>query len=92
MLIICTLLQTDNHASSTSLNFYWLDALPDAQTTVLKGQNFQQGHHQQLEIGNFVIFDLCLVDLRNYIRYEHVWLVEVMCDLLQSVVTVNFDL
>jgi len=29
MQIICTLLQTDNHASTSSLNFYWLDAFPD---------------------------------------------------------------
>jgi len=29
-------LQTDNHASTSSLNFYRPDALPDAQPTVLK--------------------------------------------------------
>jgi len=36
MQIICTMLQTDNHASTSSLNFYRLDALPDAQATVSK--------------------------------------------------------
>jgi len=36
MQIICTLLQTDNHASTSSLTFYWLDALPDAQLTASK--------------------------------------------------------
>jgi len=34
--IICTTLQTDNHASSPSLNFYRPDALLDAQPTVSK--------------------------------------------------------
>jgi len=29
MQIICTLLQTDNHASTSSISFYRLDALPD---------------------------------------------------------------
>jgi len=28
---ICTLLQTDNHTNTSSLNFYRPDALPDAQ-------------------------------------------------------------
>jgi len=32
----CTLLQTDNHASTSSLNFYRSDALPDAKPTVSK--------------------------------------------------------
>ena len=36
MQIICTSLQTDNHASISSLNFYRPDALPDAQPTVSK--------------------------------------------------------
>jgi len=36
MQIICTLLQTDNHTSTSSLNFYWPDALPDTQPTVSK--------------------------------------------------------
>jgi len=33
MQIICTLLQTGNHASTLSLNFYRTDALPDTQPT-----------------------------------------------------------
>ena len=33
---ICTSPQTDNHTSTPSLNFYRLDALPDAQQTVSK--------------------------------------------------------
>jgi len=36
MQIICTLLQTDDHASTSSLNIYTLDAFPDAQPSVLK--------------------------------------------------------
>jgi len=36
MQIICTTLQTDDHASTPSLNFYGPDALPDAQQTVSK--------------------------------------------------------
>jgi len=36
MQIICTSLQADNHASTSSLNFYRLDALPDTQPTVSK--------------------------------------------------------
>ena len=36
MQIICTSLQTDNHASTSSLNFYTPDALPDAKPTALK--------------------------------------------------------
>ena len=34
--IICTSLQTDNHARTRSLNFYRPDALPDAQPTASK--------------------------------------------------------
>ena len=33
MQIICTSLETDNHASTSSLSFYRPDALPDAQPT-----------------------------------------------------------
>jgi len=33
MQIICTLLQTDNHASTSPLRFYRPDALPEAQPT-----------------------------------------------------------
>ena len=36
MQTICTSLQTDNHASTPSLNFYNPDAVPDAQPTVSK--------------------------------------------------------
>jgi len=31
MQTVCTSLQTDNHASNSSLNFYRMYALPDAQ-------------------------------------------------------------
>jgi len=34
--IVCTSLQTDNHASTSSLYFYRPDALPDAQPTMSK--------------------------------------------------------
>jgi len=36
MQIICTLLETDNHASTSSLNIYMLDAFPDTQPSVSK--------------------------------------------------------
>jgi len=36
MQIICTLLQTDNHASTSSLSFYRPDALPATQPTASK--------------------------------------------------------
>jgi len=36
MQITCTSLQTDNHTSTSSLNFYRPDALPDAQPTMSK--------------------------------------------------------
>jgi len=36
MQIICTSLQTDNHASTSPLSFYKLDALPAAQPTASK--------------------------------------------------------
>jgi len=36
MQIICTSLQTDNHASTSSLSFYRPDALPAAQPTASK--------------------------------------------------------
>ena len=36
MQIICTSLQTHNHTSTTSLNFYWPDALPDVIRPVSK--------------------------------------------------------
>jgi len=34
MQIIYTSLQTNNHASTSLLTFYWPDALPDVQPTV----------------------------------------------------------
>jgi len=36
MQTICTSLQRDNHTNTSSLNFYRLEALPDAQPTVSK--------------------------------------------------------
>ena len=38
--IICTSLQTDNHASTSSLSFYRPNALPDAQPTVSKHRRY----------------------------------------------------
>jgi len=38
MQTICTSLQTDNHTTTSSLNFYRPDALPDAQPTVSNGK------------------------------------------------------
>jgi len=39
MQTICTLLQTDNHTNTSSLNFYRPDALPDAQPTKHRRNN-----------------------------------------------------
>jgi len=36
MQTICTSVHSDNHTNTSSLNFYRLDALPDAQPTVSK--------------------------------------------------------
>ena len=36
MQTVCTSLQTDNHTSTSSLNFYRPDAVPDAQPTASK--------------------------------------------------------
>jgi len=36
MQVTCTLVQADNHASTSALNFYRPDALPDAEPTVSK--------------------------------------------------------
>ena len=40
MQIICTSLQTDNHASTSPLSFYRPDALPAAQTTASKNWRY----------------------------------------------------
>ena len=48
MQIICTSLQPDNHASTSSLSFYRPDALPDAQPAVSK--HWRQGTHLALLI------------------------------------------
>ena len=45
----CTLLQTDNHAITSSLNFYRPDAVPDAQSTLskrLEGKNHRPHHNR----------------------------------------------
>ena len=47
MQTICTSLQTDNHTNTSWLNFYRLDALPDAQPTVSKHWR-QQNWCQQI--------------------------------------------
>jgi len=51
MEIICTLLQTDNHASTSPLSFYMTDALPAAQPTVSKhwSQGEPKGKHRARE-------------------------------------------
>ena len=41
MQTICTLLQTDNHSNTSSLNFYMPDALPNAQPCQSTGGNVQ---------------------------------------------------
>ena len=46
MQTVCTLLQTDNHANTSSLNFYRPDALPAAQPTVSK-------HWRQIDVQKY---------------------------------------
>jgi len=48
MQIICTLLQTDNHAYTSSLIFYRLDALPDAQPAVSKTKGILMEYFNKL--------------------------------------------
>jgi len=54
MLIICTLLQTDNHAITSSPSFYRQDALPATQPTVSK--------HWRL----FCLFDVTVLSFNCY--------------------------
>jgi len=49
---VCTLLQTDNHASTPPLSFYWPDALPATQPTASKHWRQQNYWHNQLIICN----------------------------------------
>ena len=48
MQTICTSLQTDNHINTSSLNFYRLDALPDAQPTVSKPEKNEGNWQSQV--------------------------------------------
>jgi len=50
MQIICTSLQTDNHASTSSLNFYRTDALSDAQPTVSKHGTMKSERESTAEV------------------------------------------
>jgi len=47
-----TLLQIDNHTNTSSLNFYSLDALPDAQPTALNAAN----EHTQMFVASFCYY------------------------------------
>jgi len=66
MQIICTSLQTDNHASIPSLNFYRLDALPDTQPTVL---NHWYVHADTKWLMDFKMLILCSHD--DTIPYQY---------------------
>jgi len=53
---VCTWLQTDNHTNTSSLDFYRLKALPDAQPTVSKQPLYRStcvSCHLQLRTGGF---------------------------------------
>jgi len=50
MQTICTSLQTDNHANTSSRNFYMPDALPDAQQTASK--QWRHSYHRKLKNNN----------------------------------------
>ena len=67
--IICTLLQTGNHASSSPLSFYRPDALPTAQPTASKHwrqiiEYYTLLHCNVLSLGSWTQFsrELCLYD------------------------------
>jgi len=47
---VCTLLQTDNHANTSSLSFYRPDALPAAQPTASKHWRHHRHHHHYVDI------------------------------------------
>jgi len=48
---ICTLLQTDDHTNTSSLNFYRSDALSDAQRTVsMHSRQFMPAFKQMLKL------------------------------------------
>jgi len=81
MQIICTSLQTDNHASTSSLNFYRPDALPDAQSTegnayecpvilnqlVIRVAEFFRCHKKHFLSSPSVVFDLWFISF----GYQH---------------------
>jgi len=62
MQIICTSFQTDNHASTSLLSFYRLDALPATKPTALNNSEFLISsllkilQHLNLSLHNFVEF------------------------------------
>jgi len=57
MQIIYTSLQTDNHASTSSLNLYRLDALPDAPPTVSKQELQVTSKNSRRHQGVMMIYD-----------------------------------
>jgi len=62
MQVICTLLQTDNHARTSSLNFYRSNALPDTNNfKALKANN---------NVQLFLVYYLC-VELNFHILFVY---------------------
>ena len=58
MQIICSLLQTDNHGSTSPLSFYRLDALPAAQLTASKHWRSMKMHRNTQKIRTLVLWQL----------------------------------
>jgi len=54
---VCTLLQTDNHASTPALSFYRPDALPAAQPTVITNSN----NCYVITVITYLVYNVCTV-------------------------------
>jgi len=68
--IICTSLQADNHASTSPLSFYRLDALPAVQTTAWKHwrQCFDAAYYElHFCCGTFYISEILICDNKSFI-------------------------
>jgi len=63
MQIICISLKTDNHANTSSLSFYWPDAVSETQPTVLKHRSQQKlsPNMEDTIVGSDVVVEILIV-------------------------------
>ena len=89
---VCTLLQTDNHTNTSSLNFYRPGALPDSQPTMSKHWR-QQKSNKQKNRGNIIntlnasvplVLWRCWLGGRKGIRPVKNWVVGCWCGYLSG--------